>query len=491
MRKMMRVICSALALVTVVSPALAQSNAAATGVVVADYADLVEKLSPAVVNISTKTKPRTIARQNNPFAGGQNPFMGTPFEDFFQQFEQGLGQGLGDATTLPHQSLGTGVIISADGFIITNNHVIEGADEIVVKLSNSKHDFPARVVGRDEKTDLALLKINATTKLPIAKLGNSSSLRVGQAVLAIGNPFGLGGTVTSGIVSALARNIGQGPYDDFIQTDVAINPGNSGGPLFNAQGEVVGINTAIFSRTGGSNGISFAIPSDAVKGVVAQLQKNGRVERGYLGVKVQMLNTDLAEGLGLKEPVGALVAEVTEDSPAEKAGLKEGDVILRFNGKAVDEMNDLPKLVAATPLGQRVPLELLRKGKPMQLNATLETLPSDEGDSLKEGRSEPTSDAMQQQIGLVITPLTPQVRAQNSLPNTVQGVMVVRVNGTAQQAGLKRGDVIAEADWKPLRDANGLRDALNARVGKTLLLRVWRADGYLFISIDVPGKKTQ
>ena len=302
-----------------------------------DYADLVEKLSPAVVNISIKSTPKLMQ------GGGAmpNPFEGTPWEDFFQQFNQGMPL---EELSTPRQSMGTGVIISADGYVVTNYHVVENADEITVKLEKNKHSFPAKVVGRDAKTDLALLKIKATAPLPFATLGTSSNLRVGQAVLAIGNPFGLGGTVTSGIVSALARNIGQGPYDDFIQTDVAINPGNSGGPLYNAAGEVVGINSTIFTRSGGSNGISFAIPIDVVKTVVAQLKTNGKVARGWLGVRVQALTPELAENFGLKEPAGALVAEITPQSPAADAGIKEGDIILSFNGKTVDELNDLPKL---------------------------------------------------------------------------------------------------------------------------------------------------
>ncbi|MCA3244258.1 MAG: Do family serine endopeptidase [Alphaproteobacteria bacterium] len=458
------------------------------------YADLVERLSPAVVNVATQSEAKVVRRPlGNPF-GGQNPFMGTPFEQFFEQFEQGFGERFGDFQTPPSQSLGTGVLISADGFLVTNNHVIapdgDVADRIIVKLSNSRHEFPARVIGRDEKTDLALLKINATTALPAATLGRSSGVRVGEPVLAIGNPFGLGGTVTSGIVSALARNIGQGPYDDFIQTDAAINPGNSGGPLFNVQGEVIGINTAIFSRTGGSNGIGFAIPADTVRQVVAQLQKNGRVERGWLGVKVQTLTADLAKGLGLKDDNGALVAEVTPASPAAAAGVREGDVIIRFNNRAIDEMNDLPKLVAQVPLGTRVPLELLRNGKPLALHATIQRTPQENASAAESApRSPATADDdanLQRTLGIVVTPLTPALRTQQQISAAVQGMVVVQARGAAAEAGLQRGDVVSEADFRPVRSAADLRTALARKPGGSVVLRVWREDGYLFVSLPVP-----
>jgi serine protease Do len=455
------------------------------------YADLVERLSPAVVNISTQSAGRVMRRQlQSPFPE-QNPFQGTPFEEFFNQFEYGFGQGLGDFQTPPSQSLGTGVLISSDGFIVTNNHVIapngDPADEIIVKLNTSKHEFPAKLIGRDEKTDLALLKINATTTLPAVKVGSSKSVRVGEAVLAIGNPFGLGGTVTTGIVSALARNIGAGPYDDFIQTDAAINPGNSGGPLFNVQGEVIGINTAIFSRTGGSNGIGFAIPADTVLQVVAQLQKSGRVERGWLGVKVQTITPELANGLGLREANGALVAEVTPGSPAAVAGVREGDVIIRFNNRAIDDMNDLPKLVAQTPLNSRVALQLLRNGKPLALNATIRRMPTDEA-TPQDNASIPQAedDSLRQQMGIVLSPLTSIIRAQQQIPANVRGVVVVRATGAAAEAGLARGDIITEADFRAIGSATDLRTVLARKREGQVVLRIWRTSGFLFLPLPVP-----
>ena len=276
------------------------------------------------------------------------------------------------------------------------------------------------------------------------------------------------------------------PYDDFIQTDVAINPGNSGGPLFNVEGEVVGINTAIFTRTGGSNGISFAIPVDAVKTVVDQLKSKGRVERGWLGVRVQMMTPELAESFGLKEPAGALVSEVEPGSPAANAGLRSGDVILRVNNRAILEMNDLPKLVAATPIGSRANLQILRAGKPLSLSATVGALPGTAAEAATPTEDE-VAEATPDRIGLVVQTLTPQVRSQTQVPESLRsGLMVVRASGAAAEAGLKRGDVIAEANWKPVTDIGSLRSALASRAGKALLLRVWREDGFMFISVAVP-----
>ncbi len=459
---------------------------------VVDYADLVERLNPAVVNIATKTKPRRVSSEGAqlPFGPEGNPFAGTPFEGFFDEFNRGFSRGFGDMMTLPQQSLGTGVLISTDGYVVTNNHVVENADEIVVKLNNNRHDFPAKVIGRDEKTDLALLKINATQTLPAASLGDSARLRVGEATLAIGNPFGLGGTVTSGIVSALGRNIGQGPYDDFIQTDAAINPGNSGGPLFNAKGEVIGINSAIFTRSGGSNGIGFAIPVNTVKQVVEQLKQYGRTKRAMLGVRIQPLTSSLAESLGLKDDRGALVAEVTAGTPAAKAGIRSGDVITSFNGQPVNEANDLPKRVAATPIGTRVKVGLVRGGKAMQVQATVAEQEPDEVASTAPEKAEAGVTQLETtHVGLAVQGLNAQLRNQLNVPDTVVGGLVVATaqpGGAASEAGLKRGDVIAEADWRPVRDISSLRSAITKRAGQTVLLRVWREGGFMFISLPVP-----
>jgi serine protease Do len=458
-----------------------------------DYANLVEQLSPAVVNIATTTKARRISAGEafGPFGPEGNPFAGTPFEEFFNNFNQGLSRGFGDVMTRPQQSLGTGVLISTDGYVVTNNHVVENADEIVVKLSNNRHDFPARVIGRDEKTDLALLKINATTKLPAVTLGDSAKVRVGEGTLAIGNPFGLGGTVTSGIVSALGRNIGQGPYDDFIQTDAAINPGNSGGPLFNARGEVIGINSAIFTRSGGSNGIGFAIPANTVKQVVAQLKQYGHTKRAMLGVKIQPLTSSLAESLGLKDDAGALVAEVSAGTPAARAGLRSGDVITSFNGQPIVDANDLPKRVAATPIGTKVSVGFIRNGKAMQAQATVaeQTGESITPSTPSEDDQADTAEMETNHVGLAVQQLDPQTRAQLNIPSEIKGGLLVvsaQRGGSAAEAGLQRGDVITEAEWRPVRDITSLRRALSGKRGSTLLLRVWRNEGYFFVSLKVP-----
>ena len=324
-------------------------------------APLVAEVQPAVVNISTKQAAR------QPRRGFRAPFRGQePFEDFFERFFGGpMPQ-----EPRPQQSLGSGFLIDKEGYILTNNHVIENAGMIMVKLANEK-EYEAKVVGRDPRTDLALIKINARGDLPVVRLGDSEGLQVGDWVIAIGNPFGLGQTVTAGIVSAKGRVIGQGPYDDFIQTDAAINPGNSGGPLFNTKGEVVGINTAIFSQSGGNIGIGFAVPVNMAKGLLPQLKAKGRVSRGWLGVSIGPVTDEAAQQLKLKDKKGALVMDVVERSPADRAGLQQGDVIISFDGKDVAGAMDLPRLVGNTPIGKEVTLRVIREARPLDLKATI------------------------------------------------------------------------------------------------------------------------
>ena len=313
------------------------------------FANLAEKLSPSVVNISTTT----VIEQRNREIPSFPP--GSPFEDFFKQFEKPNGK------KRKAQSLGSGFIIDETGYVITNNHVIDNAEKIMVILYDDT-SFEARVVGKDPKTDVALLKIEPKkTKLNAVKFGNSNDLRVGDWVMAIGNPFGFGGTVTAGIVSARGRNL-SGSYDDYIQTDASINRGNSGGPLFDMNGKVVGINTAIFSQSGGSVGIGFAVSSNLAKQVTDQLKEFGRTKRGWLGVLIQEISKEIADSLGMESAKGALVSSATEGGPAEKAGVKTGDVILKFNNIAIENMKELPKVVAGTPVGKSVPLVILRNG---------------------------------------------------------------------------------------------------------------------------------
>jgi serine protease Do len=363
-----------------------------------DFAALAEQLRPAVVNISTA---KTVQPRAPVFRGPQHPGRDL-FEEFFERFFQGMPQP-GPRT---ERSLGTGFIISDDGYILTNDHVVDGADEIKVKLADGR-TFSATVKGLDPKLDLALVKIEAGKNLPAVKLGDSDQLRIGEWVMAIGNPFGLEQTVTVGIVSAKGRVIGAGPYDDFIQTDASINPGNSGGPLFNVSGEVVGINTAIVS---GGQGIGFAIPVNMAKQIVPQLRDDGKVTRGWLGVVVQPLSEELAQSFGLERPRGALVSEVVKDSPAERAGFKRGDVILRFDGREIDERNDLPRIVAATRVGKSVPVVVFRDGKEREFTVEIGKLAGDEAAVAGAGEAEG-------QLGLKVAPLTAETaRRYDSTP---------------------------------------------------------------------------
>ncbi len=425
------------------------------------FADLVAKLQPAVVNIST-TQRVQIPQQ-------QNPFAGTPFGDLFGQF-QGQQQGPdGKPVTREAQSLGSGFIISADGFVVTNNHVIapgaKGAtvESITVTLSDRK-EYKARLVGRDPASDLAVLKIEATN-MPFVRFGNSSNARPGDWVIAIGEPFGLGGTVTAGIVSAVHRATGQpGAYDRFIQTDAAINQGNSGGPMFNLAGDVIGINSQIFSQSGGNIGIGFAIPADEAKPVIDQLMKGQKIQRGYLGVGIGPVNDDVAAALGIPKDKGEIIARVEPDGPAAKAGVKVGDVVTSVNGKQVTPDNTLSYLVANVKPGERVNLGVLRQGKTVSLSATAATRPSEEqiaalgggnDDGLPdEDGDQSTAPASASSLGIAVQPITPAIARSLGIDSTSQGVVVSSVDPSSDAGQkLKRGDLISSVNSVPVRTA--------------------------------------
>ena len=465
------------------------------------FADLAERLLPSVVNISTT---QTI---KNPQAGLEMPQFppGSPLEDLFKEFleRQQNGGGHPDAPSRKATSLGSGFIVDPAGYIVTNNHVIADADEISIKLHDDSV-FSATVVGRDLKVDLALLKIDPGKKTLVAVgFGNSDEARVGDWVLAIGNPFGFGGTVTAGIVSARARDINAGPYDDFIQTDAPINRGNSGGPMFNMKGEVIGINSAIISPSGGSIGIGFAIPSSLASPVLDDLRKYGKVRRGWLGVRIQSLDNDMAENIGLPDQHGALVASVDPAGPGVKAGLKDGDVVLKFDGKPITEMRRLPRYVAGTPIGKKVDIQVWRDGKTLTLPVTVGEMPEDPSEQVaKDGKTEPPKTAQGKDgsltvpgTGMVVSPLTPQMRERFGIEDESKGVVVVDVKGdsAAGEKGLRPGDLIIEADRKPVRTPQDLVKLVeDARRGdaKSVLLRVENPQQLRYVALSLAeGKK--
>ena len=417
------------------------------------FADLAERLSPAVVNISTTMVVNNTDRPQMP----QFP-EGSPFEDFFKDFQDR------DKPSRRAQSLGSGFIIDAAGIVVTNNHVIENADEISVILANDQ-SFEAEVIGRDAKTDIAVLRIDPRdSKLTAVSFGNSDGLRVGDWVMAIGNPFGLGGTVTAGIVSARGRDIGSGPYDDFIQTDASINRGNSGGPLFNLDGEVIGINTAIFSQTGGSVGIGFAISANLATQVVSQLQDYGRTRRGWLGVFIQEVTEDIADSLGLDEAKGALIASVTETGPADEAGLQAGDVIIRFDGKEVVKSRDLPRIVAETAVETTVAVEVVRDGKVNTLSVTLGELEQAENGGLlsQKDTTKQAGNTKLDDIGLVVASLTAELAEKLGLEADETGVVVVAVaeDSPAADKGIQSGDIIRRLNQSAITSVNQLTDGI-------------------------------
>ncbi len=439
-----------------------------------NFVAVVKAATPAVVNISTT---RTV-RQG---PGEMSPFMEDPFfrhffgEEFFRRFQ------------IPRErrenSLGSGVIVSADGYIITNNHVIAKADEIKVLL-NDKREFTGKIVGTDPKTDLAVIKINATG-LPSIPWGDSDKLEVGEYVLAIGNPFALNSTVTLGIVSAVGRaNVGIADYEDFIQTDAAINPGNSGGALVNARGELVGINTAIFSRSGGYMGIGFAVPANMARTVMDSLIKSGKVVRGWLGVSIQEVTPDLAKQFGLAEAKGALVSEVLPDSPAAAAGLKSGDVILGFNGKRIDSPGTLRNTVAATAVGTKVKLEVWRDKKTVTAEAKITEQPKEIAEAGEESAA--GNGAQTALAGVEVRAITPDIASQLNLPKGTSGVVVSSVapGSAADAAGLQPGDVITEIGRDPIRNlADFKRASGKLKKKESVLIKLIRGGGKLFLVI--------
>ena len=430
------------------------------------FSELAKEASPSVVNISTLKVIK--GRERAPMPFGPND----PFREFFDRF---FGDQL--PKDFRQRSLGSGFIIDKDGLILTNNHVVEKTDEIKVTLAD-KREFKAEIIGRDPKTDLALIRIKADKPLEPLPLGNSEKLDVGDWVIAIGNPFGLGHTVTAGIVSAKFRRLGTGSYDNFIQTDASINPGNSGGPLLNTKGEVVGINSAIFTQTGGSVGIGFAIPINMAKDLLPQLKK-GKVVRGWLGVLIQKITPELKDKLDLKDEKGALVADVVSGGPAEKAGIKRGDVIVSFDGKEIDEMSELPYVVASTPVGKDVNVEVIRKGEMKAIRVEVGEL-KEEGEPPVVAEAEPN-------LGLTLKEITPELTRNLRLSET-SGLVVVQVdaNSSAAEAGVAPGDIILEVDQAPVRTLEEFNKKMSSySTGDTILLLINRRGNTLYITLKI------
>lgn len=403
------------------------------------FADLAAKVTPAVVNISSSRNVTQVDPPEMPF----NFPEGSPFEDLFRQFQK--QQRGNQSERHKATSLGSGFVIDPAGYIVTNNHVIEDSTNIIVTLPDGS-EYPAKLIGTDPKTDLALLKVEAKKALPYVAWGDSDRARVGDWVMAVGNPFGLGGSVTAGIMSARSRDIHEGPFDDFLQIDAAINQGNSGGPTFDTAGNVIGINTAIVSPTGGSVGIGFAIPSNLAKIVVAELREKGSIERGWLGVEIQQVTPELAQGLGLDETKGALIANINPSSPAAKADLKTGDIVLGFNGIAVKEMRDLPRLVASADPGSQAKLNILRDRQTKDVVVEIgklksESVAADNNDTQNNNASAGSENAI---LGATLTTLTPRVRQAFDVDDDVKGVIITDLNEDSPliDEGVKPGDVI-------------------------------------------------
>jgi serine protease Do len=452
------------------------------------FADLAAKLLPAVVNISST---QTIKNEKNRPEVPQLP-PGSPFEDWFKD-PQDRGKGKSDGTP-PRRatSLGSGFIIDSNGLVVTNNHVIADADEITVTLQDDTA-FKAEVVGRDTKVDLALLRIKPTKPLPSVKFGDSDGTRVGDWVLAIGNPFGLGGSVTAGILSARAREINAGPYDDFLQTDASINRGNSGGPMFNMNGEVIGINTAIYSPTGGSIGIGFAIPANLARPVVEQLRDFGRVRRGWLGVNIQSVTDEIAESLGLDKPHGALIASVRDGGPAQTGGIQPGDVVLTFDGKDVSDMRHLPRIVAETPIDKAVKVTVWRKRKELTFDVKVGELKEEEQQAaVTPGKQDTPAEppGTVKTLGLSLANLTPELRERFSLGEDTTGVVVLDVanDSAASEKGMRPGDIIVEVAQEEVKNPAQITakiDEAKKAGRKSVLLLVDRQGDLRFVALKL------
>ncbi|MES9850263.1 MAG: DegQ family serine endoprotease [Candidatus Thiodiazotropha sp. L084R] len=447
-----------------------------------NFADLAEHNAPSVVNISTRS---TSSRSNvSPF--NMPEFQGlpedSPLGELMRKFFGNHGYSMPEGE-VEKRSLGSGFIISDDGYILTNNHVVEEADEILVRM-NDRREFIAEVIGKDERSDIALIKIDADD-LPVVEIGDSEMLRVGEWVLAIGSPFGFDHSVTAGIVSAKGRNLPSENYVPFIQTDVAINPGNSGGPLFNMEGEVVGVNSQIYSRSGGFMGLSFAIPIEMAINVADQLKTRGRVTRGWLGVLIQDVTKDLADSFGMDHPRGALIARVLPDSPSEKAGLQVGDVILSFNETPINSSSELPPLVGRSNIDKPAKLKILRKGKIKQVSVNIGELPAEEKLGMTRN---PAPKVSENRLGLMVSKVTEQLKKQQSL-SSQRGVVVESVTGkAAREAGMQQGDIITMINNVDIEGVEHFNQLVKELPGeKTVALLVHRNTGPIFLALHVPG----
>jgi serine protease Do len=456
------------------------------------FADIVDRVAPAVVNIATTKAVRRGPAPDFPFP---EPPPGSPFEDFFREF---FDQNRPPEEQAPQRqsSLGSGFVVDASGYVVTNNHVIAEADEIQVVFGDES-TYDATLIGRDQKTDLALLKIEGDHPFPAVTFADSDHVRVGDWIIAIGNPFGLGSTVTAGIVSARSRDIRAGPYDDFLQVDAPINRGNSGGPSFNLDGEVIGINTAIFSPSGGNVGIGFAIPSNLALPVIESLKEDGRVKRGWLGVRIQTVTDEIAESLGLDQPAGALVASVTPGGPAEVAEIEPGDVVLEFDGKSIDRMRGLPRIVAETPIGKAVEVDIWRRGERRTVEVTLGELPEEEElAALTESEADTPSSAAIESLGLTVAGLSEELRTRFELNPDVKGVVILEVaeGSSGSEESLRPGDVIVEVGQEEVNSPPEVAAKVNqARqdAKKSVLLLVDRQGDLRFVALRLPDAPPQ